>query len=39
MENQITPDNADKIKAKLIVEGANGPTVAGADTILNKKRA
>ncbi|MES2779699.1 MAG: Glu/Leu/Phe/Val dehydrogenase [Bacteroidota bacterium] len=37
MENQITPDNADKIKAKLIVEGANGPTVAGADTILNKK--
>jgi glutamate dehydrogenase/leucine dehydrogenase len=37
MENQITIDNADKIKAKLIVEGANGPTVAGADTILNKK--
>jgi glutamate dehydrogenase/leucine dehydrogenase len=37
MENQITPDNADKIKAKLIVEGANGPTVAGADIILNKK--
>lgn len=37
MENQITPDNADRIKAKLIVEGANGPTVAGADTILNKK--
>jgi glutamate dehydrogenase (NAD(P)+) len=37
MENQITPENADRIKAKLIVEGANGPTVAGADTILNKK--
>ncbi len=37
MENQITPENADKIKAKLIVEGANGPTVAKADTILNKK--
>ncbi|MCU0441124.1 MAG: Glu/Leu/Phe/Val dehydrogenase [Bacteroidia bacterium] len=37
MENQITADNADKIKAKLIVEGANGPTVAAADTILNKK--
>lgn len=37
MENQITADNADRIKAKLIVEGANGPTVAGADTILNKK--
>jgi glutamate dehydrogenase/leucine dehydrogenase len=37
MENQITAENADKIKAKLIVEGANGPTVAAADTILNKK--
>jgi glutamate dehydrogenase/leucine dehydrogenase len=37
MENQITAENADRIKAKLIVEGANGPTVASADEILNKK--
>lgn len=37
MEDQITEDNADKIKAKLIVEGANGPTSANADAILNKK--
>ncbi len=37
MENQITADNADRIKAKGIVEGANGPTVANADEILNKK--
>ena len=37
MENQITADNADRIKAKVIVEGANGPTVASADEILNKK--
>jgi len=34
-ENQITAQNADKIKAKLIVEGANGPTTAGADSILH----
>jgi glutamate dehydrogenase (NAD(P)+) len=37
MENQITAENAADIKAKLIVEGANGPTTAGADEILNSK--
>jgi len=37
MEDQINNENADKIKAKLIVEGANGPTSASADEILNKK--
>ncbi len=35
MEDQITSDNASNIKAKLIVEGANGPTTANADSILN----
>lgn len=37
LEDQITEANADKIKAKLIVEGANGPTAANADRILNEK--
>ena len=34
MENQITEANADKIQAKFIVEGANGPTSSEADIIL-----
>ncbi len=37
MEDQITEANADKVKAKLIVEGANGPIAASADKIINKK--
>ncbi len=38
MENVITSRNADKIKARIIVEGANGPTTAVADDILADKR-
>ncbi len=37
MENQINSDNADKIKAPVILEMANGPTTSDADTLLAKK--
>jgi glutamate dehydrogenase (NAD(P)+) len=37
-ENVITSRNADRIKARVIVEGANGPTTAVADEILSEKR-
>jgi glutamate dehydrogenase len=35
LENQITAKNADKIKARLVLEGANGPTTPEADEILH----
>jgi glutamate dehydrogenase (NAD(P)+) len=35
MEDQITSRNADRVQARYIVEGANGPTSSGADKILH----
>src|ERR671939_307522 len=36
-ENQITSQNADRIKCRILAEGANGPTTADADEIVSAK--
>jgi glutamate dehydrogenase (NAD(P)+) len=36
-ENQITSHNADRIKCRILAEGANGPTTADADEIVSAK--
>jgi glutamate dehydrogenase (NAD(P)+) len=37
LEGQITEENAPKIRTKIVVEGANGPTTTAADDILHDK--
>ena len=37
VENQITRANADRIQARIVCEGANGPTTAPADAVLDDK--
>ena len=37
LQNQITSENAEKVKCKLLAEGANGPTTLEADEILQER--
>ncbi len=37
LEQVITSENADKVRAKIVVEGANGPVTPGGDEILEDK--
>jgi glutamate dehydrogenase (NAD(P)+) len=37
-ENQITSRNVDRVKCKILAEGANGPTTAAADEVLAENR-
>ena len=37
LEQQITSANAGRIKARMVIEGANGPTTPAADDILQDR--
>lgn len=37
LQNQVTADNAERIRCKLLAEGANGPTTLEADEILDRR--
>ena len=37
LEGQLRSDNADRVRAKVVVEGANGPTTPAADAILRDR--
>lgn len=37
-EMQITQENAGRLKCRLLIEGANGPTTLEADKVLTEKR-
>jgi len=38
LENQVTKENAPRVRARLIAEGANGPLTTEADDILDRKK-
>lgn len=38
LQNQITEDNVDNIKCRLLAEGANGPTTLEADKVLHDRK-
>lgn len=38
VENQISSQNAGRLRARVVIEGANGPTTPGADEILREKK-
>jgi glutamate dehydrogenase (NAD(P)+) len=38
LENQITRANAERVRARMVAEAANGPTTLDADTLLNKRK-
>jgi len=37
LENQITSENADRVRARIVAEGANGPTTPDADKVLESR--
>jgi glutamate dehydrogenase (NAD(P)+) len=37
LEGQLTEENADDVRARFVVEGANGPTTPGGDAVLREK--
>ena len=37
LQNQVTAENAERIRCRLLAEGANGPTTLEADDILNER--
>ncbi len=37
LQNQLTAENADRVRAKVVAEGANGPTSLEADEVLNER--